>query len=189
MTELHAVMLGILQGVGEFLPISSSAHLALARLQREWPAGVLLVTQNIDDLHERAGSANVLHMHGELTKARCLDCDQPIPWSGDLDTAAACPDCGRLGRLRPHVVWFGEVPIGMEEIGDALAACGLFVAIGTSGNVYPAAGFVQAVRQMGSAHTVELNLEPSKSATLFAETRYGPASLLVPAFVDALLCP
>jgi len=165
------------------------AHFALARLEREWPGGVSVITQNIDDLHERAGSRRVLHMHGELNKVRCFDCDNPLVWEGDLGEADICPDCGRPGMLRPHVVWFGEVPLDMEEIMEALSGCGLFLSIGTSGSVYPAAGFVHSVRNIGRAHTVELNLEPSDAATMFAETRYGPASLLVPAFVDALLSP
>jgi len=163
------------------------AHFALARLEREWPGGVFLVTQNIDDLHERAGSGRVLHMHGELNKIRCLDCDSPFVWEQDLDASVPCPDCGRPGMLRPHVVWFGEVPLDMEEIMEELSGCGLFVSIGTSGSVYPAAGFVTSVRRIGAAHTVELNLEPSEAATTFAETRYGLASTLVPAFVDELL--
>ena len=163
------------------------AHFALARLEREWPGGVFLVTQNIDDLHERAGSGRVLHMHGELTKVRCVDCDSPFVWEQDLGVSTLCPECGRPGVLRPQVVWFGEVPLDMEEIMEALSGCGLFVSIGTSGSVYPAAGFVTSVRRIGIAHTVELNLEPSEAATMFAETRYGPASTLVPAFVDELL--
>ena len=163
------------------------AHFAIARLEREWPGGVLLVTQNIDDLHERAGSTRVLHMHGELRKIRCVDCDSPFEWEQDLDVSVPCPDCGRPGLLRPHVVWFGEVPLDMEEIMEALSGCGLFVSIGTSGSVYPAAGFVSSVRRIGIAHTVELNLEPSDAATMFEEARYGLASHLVPAFVDELL--
>ncbi len=163
------------------------AHLALARLERAWPGGVLLVTQNIDDLHERAGSRRLIHMHGELLKARCQACGAVLPWPADLGRADRCPACRRCGHLRPHVVWFGEMPLGMDEITVALAECALFVSIGTSGSVYPAAGFVAAVRDFGHAHTVELNLAPSDGATLFAETRYGPASDLVPAFVDDLL--
>jgi NAD-dependent deacetylase len=162
------------------------AHEALARLARHWPGRVTLVTQNIDDLHERGGAHEVWHMHGELLKAECLYCPAIHDWRGDLDTAIACPACARSGGMRPHVVWFGEMPRHMEEIAEALADADLFISIGTSGNVYPAAGFVAEVRAHG-AHTLELNLEPSEGATMFAEARYGPASVLVPAFVDDLL--
>jgi len=162
------------------------AHAALARLEREWPGEVLLVTQNIDDLHERAGSNNLIHMHGELNKVRCTNCGDVLEWRVDATPATLCPECGRP-CLRPHVVWFGEMPLEMERIYDALDGCGLFVSIGTSGNVYPAAGFVTAVRQRGLAHTVELNLDPSVGASLFNETLYGRASDLVPQFVAELL--
>jgi NAD-dependent deacetylase len=163
------------------------AHLALAELERRWPAEVLLVTQNIDDLHERAGSRNLVHMHGELLKARCLACEGVHPWRQDLATAPACPSCSAAGRLRPHVVWFGEMPLELERIYDALARCRLFVAIGTSGNVYPAAGFVAEVQGQGQAATIEINLEPSAVGSSFAERRQGPASGLVPQLVAELL--
>lgn len=163
----------------------NAAHLALARLERDWSGEVLLVTQNVDDLHERAGSRNVLHMHGELGKARCLACGAVSPWATDIGPASACPACGAAGRLRPHVVWFGEMPMEMDRIHEALGRCGLFVSIGTSGRVYPAAGFVAEVR--GRARTVELNLEPSDGASLFDEAIHGPATQVVPAFVDRLL--
>lgn len=169
----------------EILP--NAAHAALARLEEEWPGDVFVVTQNIDDLHERAGSRNLLHMHGELTKIRCDACGVQLEWRADLGVEDACPACGAVGRLRPHVVWFGEMPIGMDLIYEALGRCALFMSIGTSGNVYPAAGFVSHVRMYTRAHTVELNLEPSNAATLFAETIYGPATDVVPAYVDALL--
>ncbi|MBL8698691.1 MAG: NAD-dependent protein deacylase [Alphaproteobacteria bacterium] len=164
----------------------NAAHVALARLERDWPGGVLLVTQNIDDLHERAGSRNLRHMHGELLKARCVDCGAEPAWRVDLAPDSRCADCGSTGTLRPHVVWFGEMPLFMVEIYAALKRCGLFVSIGTSGNVYPAAGFVAEARAAG-ARTVELNLEPSQGATLFEESDYGPATEIVPAFVERLL--
>ncbi len=164
----------------------NAAHHALARLERDWPGGVLLVTQNIDDLHERAGSERLIHMHGELRKVRCDHCRQVLSWHEDVSTATPCPQC-QHPALRPHVVWFGEMPLDMDRIYDALEACGLFMSIGTSGNVYPAAGFVHAVRQRGLAHTVELNLDPSEGASLFAEAIYGPASQVVPDFVEQLL--
>lgn len=165
----------------------NAAHDALARLEREWPGMVLLVTQNIDDLHERAGSRNLIHMHGELLKARCTSCKVVTPWSIDMGTRTACPACGRKGGMRPHVVWFGEMPFMMEAIYEALDGCGLFLSIGTSGNVYPAAGFVQAVQQAGRAQTVEINLEPSEGASLFQDGVYGPATEMVPQVVDQIL--
>ncbi|MFO1128618.1 MAG: Sir2 family NAD+-dependent deacetylase [Rhodospirillales bacterium] len=165
----------------------NAAHTALARLEAEWPDDVFVVTQNIDDLHERAGSQNVLHMHGELRKIRCEACETIRDWSEDLSVDHACPSCGQVRFLRPHVVWFGEMPIGMDAIYRALDRCTLFVSVGTSGSVYPAASFVSHVRMYTRAHSVELNLEPSSGATLFAETLYGPASQIVPAFVDRLL--
>lgn len=163
------------------------AHRALARLEAEWPAEVLVVTQNIDDLHERAGSGRVVHMHGELLKAACGRCAAVMEWRGDLGVDAACPACDHAGALRPHVVWFGEMPLEMDRIYRALDGCGLFVSIGTSGAVYPAAGFVAHVRGRGGAKAVELNLEPSDGADRFHEARYGPASQVVPRFVDELL--
>lgn len=163
----------------------NAAHHALAELERRWPAEVLLVTQNVDDLHHRAGSRNLLHMHGELMKARCARCEAVHPWPGDLAADTACPACRRAGFMRPHVVWFGEMPLFMEEIDQALQRCGLFVSIGTSGQVYPAAGFVAEVR--GRARTVELNLEPSEGSALFDEARHGPATEMVPRFVEELL--
>lgn len=165
----------------------NAAHAALARLEREWPGDVLVVTQNIDDLHERAGSRNLLHMHGELLKVRCEACADVIPWQGDLGLADVCRSCATPGRLRPHVVWFGEMPFAMDAIYEALGRCGLFISIGTSGNVYPAAGFVQQARFTGNAHTVELNLEPSEGARVFAEATYGPATQIVPAYVERIL--
>ncbi len=172
----------------------NAAHLALARLEAEWPGGVLIVTQNIDDLHERAGSRNIIHMHGELLKARCGTCGGVFGWSGDLGAEDACAGCGGKGGLRPHVVWFGEMPLEMERIYAALDRCRMFLSIGTSGNVYPAAGFVAHVGAgrgggggRGGAHTVELNIEPSEGASHFAETHYGPATKLVPAYVKRIL--
>jgi NAD-dependent deacetylase len=163
------------------------AHLALAELERRWPERVLVVTQNIDDLHERAGTRNLIHMHGELLKARCRACARVSPWGDDLAVEHRCPACGGGNTLRPHVVWFGELPLELDAIDEALAGCALFVAIGTSGQVYPAAGFVEAVRASGRAHTIELNLEPSAFSSRFHEHRQGPAAELVPRFVAELL--
>ncbi|MFC4350107.1 Sir2 family NAD+-dependent deacetylase [Fodinicurvata halophila] len=163
------------------------AHLALAELEREWSGEVLLVTQNIDDLHERAGSRNLIHMHGELFKARCEQCGAVHEWRDDLEVTSQCPACGGSGGLRPHVVWFGEMPFEMDRIMSELESCDLFLSVGTSGSVYPAAGFVQEVRMAGRGHTVELNLEPSEGIDLFEEHHHGPASDVVPAYVRSLL--
>jgi NAD-dependent protein deacetylase/lipoamidase len=168
---------------GEVLP--NAAHRALARLEADWPGEFLLVTQNVDDLHERAGSRKLVHMHGESLKARCLACDAVVPWRADLDRLSRCPVCDTVGELRPDVVWFGEIPHETERIADALETVDLFVSIGTSGNVYPAAGFVLEARARG-ARTVELNLEPSEGASLFEEALYGKATELVPPFVERL---
>jgi NAD-dependent deacetylase len=162
------------------------AHLALARLEAEWRGDVRLVTQNIDDLHERAGSRNVIHMHGELLKMRCEACDTVHGISGDLDVDSRCPHCSVAGSVRPHVVWFGEMPLQLDQIFESLNGCGLFAAIGTSGNVYPAAGFVQEARAAG-ARTVEINLEPSAVSTSFDDVRVGRASEQVPRWVEELL--
>jgi NAD-dependent deacetylase len=168
---------------------ANAAHQALALLEAEWPGELLLVTQNIDDLHERAGSANLLHMHGELLKARCLGCRGVSVWRSEMSWQSRCPVCGESGGLRVDVVWFGEMPYHMDRIYQALATCDLFLSIGTSGSVYPAAGFVEEVRRSGrpGAHTVELNLEPSDGASLFHDAIHGPASGIVPAYVAHLL--
>ncbi len=162
------------------------AHVALARLDREFPGDVLLVTQNIDDLHERAGSQRLLHMHGEILKMRCSDSGQVYPIDRDLSVKDRCECCNEPGRLRPNVVWFGEMPMQMDRIYNALENCDLFISIGTSGNVYPAAGFVQVARESG-AHTVEINLEPSAVESAFHEHLYGLAGEKVPDFTDELL--
>jgi len=165
----------------------NAAHTALARLEAEWSGNILLVTQNIDNLHERAGSRSLVHMHGELLKARCGACESVHEWPGDMDRDSVCAQCGARGQMRVHVVWFGEMPFGMDRIYAALADCDLFISIGTSGNVYPAAGFVSEVRGAGHGKTAELNLEPSEGSHLFDSKRYGKATEVVPAFVDSLL--
>ncbi|MCY7396839.1 MAG: NAD-dependent deacylase [Nocardioides sp.] len=161
------------------------AHLALARLEQVLGDDFLVVTQNIDDLHERGGSTRVLHMHGELLSALCRGCRQRMRWEQDLVDFPPCPRCG-VAELRPDVVWFGEVPYEMDRIAFALERCDLFVSIGTSGAVYPAAGFVQAATTYG-ARTLELNLLPSEGASHFAESRQGLAGTLVPQWVAQLL--
>ena len=164
----------------------NAAHTALALLEREWDGAFLLVTQNIDDLHDRAGSRRLIHMHGEMLKSRCESCGAVLPCREDLGVDTACPRCAEAGGMRPHVVWFGEMPFEMDRIHAALGACRIFISIGTSGSVYPAANFVAAARAAG-AQTVELNLEPSEGAGLFAERHYGPATQVVPAYVEQLL--
>jgi NAD-dependent deacetylase len=161
------------------------AHMALARLEREWSGELLLVTQNVDDLHERGGSARVLHMHGELKSALCTSCETRSPWLGTMIERPPCPVC-RASTLRPDVVWFGEMPYQMGRIYQALETCDMFVSIGTSGAVYPAAGFVAEARNSG-ARTLELNLEPSEGSRLFHQSRLGPASQLVPQWVEEVL--
>ncbi|QSB44632.1 NAD-dependent deacylase [Tsuneonella flava] len=161
------------------------AHRALARLDREWEGRLLIVTQNVDDLHERAGAERVLHMHGEHLNAWCTACDTRSRWTGPLIDRPDCPACGEP-RLRPDIVWFGEMPYRMEDIYAAMRGAHLFVSIGTSGAVYPAAGFVRDARSLG-AKTLELNLERSQGSGWFDETRLGPASELVPSWVDEVL--
>jgi NAD-dependent deacetylase len=167
--------------------VPNAAHAALARLERAWPGPVTVVTQNIDDLHERAGSRSLIHMHGELLKARCARCGATALWREDLAVETLCPACGRAAHMRPHVVWFGEMPLEMERIEPLLEGCSLFLSIGTSGNVYPASGFIRQVRRQGRARTVELNLERSEGADLFQQGLYGPAAEVVPRFVEELL--
>ena len=169
----------------------NAAHRALADLAARWKGRFLLVTQNVDDLHDRthaetppAPGFELIHMHGELLKARCTRSDTVVDWPGDMAADEASPHHPQ-GRMRPHIVWFGEMPLAMERIERALANCDLFVSIGTSGAVYPAAGFVQLAAQAG-ADTVEINLEPTQGARLFDEGVYGPATEAVPALFDAL---
>jgi NAD-dependent deacetylase len=202
--------------LGEVEP--NAAHRALARLDAEWPGELLIVTQNVDDLHERAGAKRLLHMHGELTSAWCLACDERFPWRGPMAPSAVCPEpveglscsssgaregqsfdklrtdgsvnrcpsCETVGMVRPDIVWFGEMPYEMERIDEALTKADLFVSIGTSGAVYPAAGFVQTARYCG-ARTLEINLEPSQGSIFFDERHYGPAGVEVPKWVTELV--
>lgn len=164
----------------------NAAHHALAELEAAWPGDFLLVTQNVDNLHERAGSRRLLHMHGELLKMRCTRSGEIFPVEHDITADLRCACCDASGTLRPHIVWFGEIPLNMERIEAHLMHSGLFVSIGTSGNVYPAAGFVRIARAAG-AHTIEVNLEASQVAGSFAEHRQGPAGTKVPELVRQLL--
>ncbi|HCK33161.1 MAG: NAD-dependent protein deacylase [Micavibrio sp.] len=162
----------------------NAAHKAIAALQNSHP-DVFLVTQNIDNLHELGGSTQVHHMHGELLKSSCTACPAISDINEDLSTDMPCPGCGEIGTRRPHIVWFGEMPIDMDLIFEKLMNCDLFISIGTSGNVYPAAGFVQEARMSG-AHTVELNLEPSQGASMFAEHHHGKATEIVPEYLKMI---
>jgi len=164
----------------------NAAHRALARLQREFPGSVFLVTQNVDNLHERGGSPQVCHMHGELARTLCSRCSRSLEYEGAFDAGTSCPACGREGGLRPDVVWFGEIPYHMDEIDAQLADCDLFLAVGTSGQVYPAAGFVRQALRSG-ALTVEVNRELSEVTDLFHRQCLGLATVQVSALVEELL--
>lgn len=161
------------------------AHEALARLDRAWAGGLLIVTQNVDDLHERAGATRMLHMHGALRQALCAACGARFAWADALPPATPCPACA-APALRPDIVFFGEIPYQMERIEAALAQADLFVSIGTSGAVYPAAGFVRLADAYG-ARTLELNLDRSEGSDWFDESRLGPAGTLVPQWVEQML--
>ena len=163
----------------------NAAHRALAQLDEAWPGELLIVTQNVDDLHERAGATRLLHMHGELKRAWCLACDARVPSPETLLNDPPCPSCG-ASALRPDIVWFGEIPYQMERIEEALMGADLFVSIGTSGAVYPAAGFVQTARYRG-ARTLEINLEPSQGSLFFDESRMGKATVEVTKWVEEML--
>lgn len=166
----------------------NAAHRAIAMLQQAWPEHVTLITQNVDDLHERGGSKKVLHMHGELLRIRCTRCDMKRRWTNDLAESDACGECGHTGSLRPDIVWFGEMPYFLDEIEQALQQADLFVAIGTSGIVYPAAGMVDLARKRGIP-AIEFNIQRTEASPSFSETRTGLASNTVACWVKALLNP
>jgi NAD-dependent deacetylase len=163
----------------------NAAHWAIAALDAQWRGDLLIVTQNVDDLHERAGAKRLIHMHGEHLNAWCTACDTRSTWRDTLADRPPCPACG-TAALRPDIVWFGEMPYQMDEIDAAIARCDLFVSIGTSGAVYPAAGYVRTARHYG-ARTLELNLDPSQGSIHFHESRMGKASDLVPVWVEEML--
>jgi len=164
----------------------NAAHLALAELEEEFAGEFLLVTQNIDNLHEQAGSKNVIHMHGELLKSRCPESNQVIQCYDDLTSNDFCHCCQYPTALRPHIVWFGEMPLGLDVIYHHLSQADLFIAIGTSGTVYPAAGFVEEAKSVG-AFSIELNLEASEIYSHFDQVIQGKATKLVPSLVNTIL--
>ncbi|TGD75370.1 NAD-dependent deacylase [Mangrovimicrobium sediminis] len=165
---------------------ANPGHRAIARLQREFAGEVFLVTQNVDDLHERGGSEQVCHMHGELRAALCLHCGARHRTESSFDHATPCPDCAVSGGLRPDIVWFGEMPYHMQEIDVHLARCDLFISVGTSGQVYPAAGFVREALAAG-ADTIEINKDTSGVSTWFHQQRQGPSGELLPRLVEEIL--
>ena len=162
----------------------NAAHRALANAEQHFEE-FLLVTQNVDDLHERAGSQNLMHMHGELLKMRCVQCHHVSSIDVDIVEGIECEACQRIDCLRPDIVWFGEMPYFMDDIMAALMDCDLFVSIGTSGSVYPAAEFVQVANEAG-AETVELNIEPGDQQSQFKKAFYGKASVVVGQFFEEL---
>lgn len=165
----------------------NAAHHALVRLEKEWPGSFLHVTQNVDDLNERAGAKKLLHMHGELKKVRCTGCRAVFSWEEDLDKYTACPECRVTGTLRPDIVWFGEMPYYIEEITRALETVDTFICIGTSGVVYPAAGFARLAVEKGASRLIEINLKATEITSHFTEQRHGAASVEVPRLVEELL--
>lgn len=165
----------------------NAAHEALVRLEQNWPGSFLHITQNVDDLNERAGAKKLLHMHGQLRQVRCLWCRCVLEWNTGLQVTTPCPECGRTGRLRPDIVWFGEMPYYIDEITRALQTASVFVCIGSSGVVYPAAGFVRLAAESGCARRIEVNLEPADVSGRFTELRQGPATREVPQLVEELL--
>lgn len=162
----------------------NAAHLALAELEKHWEGDFLLVTQNVDNLHRRAGSQNLLHMHGRLDQVFCQSCEETSEWLEDLDVDEHCPFCGIRGALRPNIVWFGEMPHYMDEIYTALEKADIFISIGTSGNVYPAAGFVQLAWK---ARKIEVNVKDTEISSAFEEHLVGPASVEVAKLVKLIL--
>lgn len=165
----------------------NGAHLALAQFEKEFPGQFTLITQNVDDLHERAGSENLLHMHGELLKMRCQHCGVILEIRSNLDSETTCNSCDSKGGLRPHIVWFGEMPLYMDHIQNVLGQCDLFISIGTSSQVYPAAMFVEIAKMGAMARTVELNLEITQKSHHFDESLQGKASEIVTKFLKEII--
>jgi NAD-dependent deacetylase len=163
-----------------------AAHLALARLEAEWPWRVTVCTQNVDNLHQRAGSKNVIAMHGDITTDRCHACGAIAPVDGDVTLETSCAACGKIGSMRPNLIWFGEIPIGMDQVMDALETADMFVAIGTSGEVFPASSLADRARYRGIP-TLLLNLDPPSNNNAFDSSRYGEADQIVPEWVHEIL--
>jgi len=168
---------------------ANAAHHALVELEKNWPGSFWHITQNVDDLNERAGAKKLLHMHGELRKVRCTWCKSVLAWSDDLQTDTDCPECDHRGTLRPDIVWFGEMPYYIDEIMRALETVDIFLCIGTPGVVYPAAGFVRLAAEKGCARLIEVNLQPTGISGQFTEQRQGLAGIEVPKLVAELLQP
>lgn len=165
----------------------NEGHRALAQLERGWKGGFLLVTQNVDDLHERAGSEKLIHMHGELRKVRCEGCGAVLTWTQDLFSGTRCRACGGIGGLRPHIVWFGEFPFEMDRIMGALAKADLFICVGTSGVVYPAAGFAREAARRATCRLIEVNVDQTAISSHFHQHIHGPAAVELPKLVDSIL--
>ncbi len=164
----------------------NAAHLAITRLQNEYPAQISVITQNVDTLHEKAGNKNVYHIHGQINQAVCLNCGHILETFGDVDTETTCPHCGIAGMMKPNIVFFGENLLCMDKVDRLLANCDLFLSIGTSGVVFPAASFVQ-IAKYNNARTLDFNLEPTSNNYYFDKHIYGQAGTTLPAFVDELL--
>lgn len=165
----------------------NAAHVALARLERAWSGSFLHVTQNVDDLCERAGARRLLHLHGELLQVRCVACTWGSRWEGDLRSSSRCRECGRSGVLRPDIVWFGETPHHLDVVAEALQEADLFVSIGTSGLVYPAAGFARMAAEAGCRRLIEINVDSTGIRREFTERRVGPATVEVTRLVEEVL--
>lgn len=162
------------------------AHLAITRLQNEYPAEISVVTQNVDTLHEKAGNKNIYHIHGQINQAVCLNCGHILETFGDVDTETVCAQCGVTGMMKPNIVFFGENLLCMDKVETLLRSCDLFVSIGTSGVVFPAAAFVQTAKYHG-ADTIEFTLEPTSNNFYFDRHVYGPAGQTLPSYVDGLV--
>lgn len=164
----------------------NAAHLAITRLQQEYPADISVITQNVDTLHEKAGNQNIYHIHGQINQAVCLNCGHVLETFGDVDTETVCPQCQVSGMMKPNIVFFGENLLCMDEVDTLLRKCDLFLSVGTSGVVFPAAAFVQTAKYYG-AQTFEFNLEPTSNNFYFDKHIFGPAGTTLPAFVDEMI--
>ena len=165
----------------------NAAHIALAKLESHWPSKVTLITQNVDDLHERAKQKNIIHMHGQLKEVRCIETEKVFEWDKNLELSDPCPCCQKKGNLRENIVWFGELPFDLPKIFTELDICDYFLSIGTSGNVYPAGGFAQHVQMRGNTKLIEFNVGSSEISHMFTDKHVGPATQTVPDFVESLL--